>query len=99
MQLRPAVSESSRRLEKALSILSESALLQRPRPYGVDKVACTSADNVPLAGQIAASDSDLTAENAVSAEQKLAQLEAKHAHQLVEFQLSCCTQAWRAERS
>ena len=35
--------------------------------------------------------------SAVSAGQKLAQLEAKHAHQLVELQLSCCTQAWRAE--
>ena len=66
---------------------------------GVAKVASTSAVNVHLAGQIAVSDSDLTAMRAVSAEQKLAQLEAKHAHQLVELQLSCCTQVWRAERS
>ena len=35
--------------------------------------------------------------NAVSAEQKLAQLEAKHAHQLVELKMSCRTQALRAE--
>ena len=118
VQLRLAVSESSRRLEKALSILSETALLQRLHratiqqhealssnfasskadiEFGVAKAASASADNVPLAGQIAASDSDLTAVNAVSAEQKLAQLEAKHAHQLVELQPCCCTQAWRAE--
>ena len=61
---------------------------------GDAKVASASADSVPLASQIAASDSDLTAVSAVSAEQKLVQLEAKHAHQLVELQLSCCTQAW-----
>ena len=47
--------------------------------YRVAKVASASADSVPLASQTAASDSDLTAVNAVSAEQKFAQLEAKHA--------------------
>ena len=66
---------------------------------GHAKVASTSTDSVPLASQIAASDSALTAVNAVNAEQKLVQLEAKQAHQQVECQLSCCTQAWRAERS
>ena len=66
--------------------------------YGVAKVASASADSVPLASQTAASDSDLTAVNAVSAEQKLAELDAKHAHRLGKLQLSCCTQAWRAKK-
>ena len=79
------------------TLSSDFASMKTVVEHGVAKVARTSADSVLLASQIAASDSDLTAVNAVSAEQKLAQLEAKHVHQLVEVQLYCCTQAWRAE--
>ena len=65
--------------------------------HGAARVARNSADSAPLISQIADLDLDLTAVNAVSAEQMLAQLEVKYAHQLVELQLSCCTQAWYAE--
>ena len=79
------------------TLSSDFASMKTVVEHGVAKVASTSPDSVPLASQTAASGSDLTAVSAVSAELKLAQLEAKHAHQLVELQLSCCTQAWRAE--
>ena len=44
---------------------SDFASTETDIEYGVAKVASTSADSVPLAGQIAASDSDLTAVSAV----------------------------------